>query len=93
VTAKKSHHSLIRALFSQQSTYFSFPTRIIEMDTNLRPAFMDNLPKVTIADGLITANGLFRHGYLLAPAVVENILAQVLQNSEPVFDDLLQRHR
>lgn len=65
--------------------------RIIEMDTNLRPAFMDNLPKVTIADGLISANGLFRHGYLLAPAVVENILAQVLQNNEPVFNELLNR--
>ncbi len=66
--------------------------RIIEMDTNLRPAFMDNLPRVTVNDGLITANGLFRHGYLLAPAVVENILAQVLQHNEPVFTDLLNRH-
>ncbi|MFC3116701.1 FAD-dependent oxidoreductase [Cellvibrio fontiphilus] len=66
--------------------------RIIEMDSNLRPAFMDNLPKVTVANGLITANGLFRHGYLLAPAVVENILAHVLQRGEPVFSDILNRH-
>lgn len=66
--------------------------RIIEMDTNLRPAFMDNLPKVTVTEGLIIANGLFRHGYLLAPAVVENILAQVLHNNEPIFNDLLNRH-
>ncbi len=65
--------------------------RIIEMDTNLRPAFMDNLPKVSITKGLITANGLFRHGYLLAPAVVENILAQVLQHQEPLFPELLNR--
>lgn len=65
--------------------------RIIEMDTNLRPAFMDNLPHVSLSQGLITANGLFRHGYLLAPAVVENILAQVLQDRLPVFSDLLNR--
>lgn len=65
--------------------------RIIEMDTNLRPAFMDNLPHVGLSQGLITANGLFRHGYLLAPAVVENILAQVLQDRPPVFSDLLNR--
>ncbi len=66
--------------------------RIIEMDTNLRPAFMDNLPRVNIQAGLITANGLFRHGYLLAPAIVENILAHILQTGENIFNDLLRHH-
>lgn len=65
--------------------------RIIEMDSNLRPAYMDNLPQVIIEDGLITANGLFRHGYLLAPAVVENILAHIFQREEPVFNNILNR--
>jgi glycine oxidase len=63
--------------------------RIIEMDTNLRPAYMDNLPRVDVQDGLITANGLFRHGYLLAPAVVENVLAHIFQKEEKVFNKLL----
>ena len=63
--------------------------RIIEMDTNLRPAYMDNLPRVDIQDGLITANGLFRHGYLLAPALIENILAHIFQKDEKVFGELL----
>jgi glycine oxidase len=63
--------------------------RIIEMDTNLRPAYMDNLPRVDIQDGLITTNGLFRHGYLLAPAVVENVLGHIFQKEEKVFNDLL----
>ena len=63
--------------------------RIIEMDTNLRPAFMDNLPRVDIQAGLITANGLFRHGFLLAPAIVENILAHIFQTGENIFNDLL----
>lgn len=66
--------------------------RIIEMDTNLRPAFMDNLPKVDVQDGLITANGLFRHGYLLAPAVVENVLAHIFNKPEPLFSALLNQH-
>ncbi|RYY76103.1 MAG: glycine oxidase ThiO [Gammaproteobacteria bacterium] len=65
--------------------------RIIEMDTNLRPAYMDNLPHVDIQDGLITANGLFRHGYLLAPAIVENILAHIFEKEEKVFSELLNR--
>lgn len=49
-------------------------SRILETDSNLRPAFIDNLPKVTTDDGLICANGLYRHGFLLAPAIVELIL-------------------
>lgn len=56
--------------------------RIIEMDSNLRPAFADNLPKIHQEAGLIRANGLFRHGYLLAPAVVESIMARI-QLQEP----------
>lgn len=64
--------------------------RIIEMDTNLRPAFMDNLPKIFCKPGLIIANGLFRHGYLLAPAVVEQVLAQIAQTQHILFPDLLQ---
>ena len=63
--------------------------RIVEMDVNLRPAYMDNLPKVIIQDGLITANGLFRHGYLLAPAVVENVLAHIFQKDVKIFNELL----
>jgi glycine oxidase len=62
--------------------------RIIEMETNLRPAYSDNLPKVNIQAGLITANGLFRHGYLLAPAMVNNILAHIFNQPEPVFSQL-----
>lgn len=64
--------------------------RIIEMDTNLRPAFMDNLPKIFCNPGLIVANGLFRHGYLLAPAVVEQVLTHVKQDQTILFPDLLQ---
>lgn len=65
--------------------------RIVEMDTNLRPAYMDNLPCVSIQPGLISANGLFRHGYLLAPAVVDNILMYICNNAEPVFSKELNR--
>ena len=57
--------------------------RILEMDVNLRPAFMDNMPKVSVAPGLISANGLFRHGFLLAPAVVSNVMAHVTHAATP----------
>jgi len=63
--------------------------RILEMDVNLRPAYMDNMPHIQRQDGLISANGLFRHGYLLAPAVVENILAHIFARAEKPFEDQL----
>jgi glycine oxidase len=65
--------------------------RILEMDVNLRPAYMDNLPHITHEEGLISANGLFRHGYLLAPAVVQNILASLFKTEEILFDRQLNK--
>lgn len=65
--------------------------RILEMTTNLRPAFMDNLPGVYEEPGLISANGLFRHGYLLAPAVVTQVLSRLLPNIDSAFHSLLMR--
>lgn len=49
--------------------------RIERLDRNLRPAFPDHQPRVEASDGLVRINGLFRHGWLLAPALVEDALA------------------
>jgi glycine oxidase len=64
--------------------------RILEQGVNLRPAFMDNMPHVRLQDGLISANGLFRHGYLLAPAVVCHILAHLDNAGATAFADFLK---
>ncbi|PHR83299.1 MAG: FAD-dependent oxidoreductase [Colwellia sp.] len=42
-----------------------------------RPAFSDNQPKITVQDSLIQVNGLFRHGFLIAPVVLKQVLALV----------------
>src|SRR5690606_20300415 len=60
--------------------------RIIETGVNLRPAFMDNMPHVHAQSGLISANGLFRHGFLLAPAVVTQVLAHIFDTRPLPFD-------
>jgi glycine oxidase len=51
--------------------------RIVEFGSGLRPAFPDNLPRIAIADDTIAVNGLYRHGFLLAPALAELTLAYV----------------
>ena len=50
--------------------------RIVKMDVNLRPALPDNNPLMVWQGRKLTINGLFRHGWLLAPALVEQALVQ-----------------
>ena len=48
--------------------------RIQRLDVNLRPALPDNEPRTDISAGRVRINGLFRHGWLIAPALVEDAL-------------------
>jgi glycine oxidase len=56
--------------------------RLVETGTGVRPAFADNLPRVTRREDTITVNGLYRHGFLLSPALAEQVAALA-------FDDRL----
>ncbi|OIN92430.1 MAG: thiamine biosynthesis protein thio [Comamonadaceae bacterium CG1_02_60_18] len=60
-------HSIIPALAE---------ARIVRLDRNLRPALPDNRPEIHIEDGLVRINGLYRHGWLLAPSLVDDALAR-----------------
>jgi glycine oxidase len=51
--------------------------RIVHSETNLRPALPDNLPLLQSQPGLTRINGLFRHGWLIAPALVEQALQEL----------------
>ena len=48
--------------------------RILRLDVNLRPALPDNNPRIDHEGALLRINGLFRHGWLLAPALAEQAL-------------------
>ncbi|CAN5385349.1 glycine oxidase ThiO [soil metagenome] len=48
--------------------------RLVHTETNLRPALPDNLPHIEAQPGLTRINGLFRHGWLIAPALIEEAL-------------------
>ncbi|PXW98077.1 glycine oxidase [Sphaerotilus hippei] len=50
--------------------------RIVHLESNLRPALPDNEPHTELQPGLLRINGLFRHGWLLAPALLQDGLAQ-----------------
>ncbi|KMW59462.1 Glycine oxidase ThiO [Candidatus Rhodobacter oscarellae] len=60
---------------------------ILEIGVDLRPAFPDNLPRVRRRGGTIYANGLYRHGYLLAPAVAQAVADLALENKRTELVD------
>lgn len=49
--------------------------RIVKLDSNLRPALAHNHPCLQQQAGVWQLNGLYRHGYLLAPALITQVLA------------------
>jgi glycine oxidase len=51
--------------------------RIVEFGAGLRPAFPDNLPRIAVDEDRIAVNGLYRHGFLIAPALAELTLNYV----------------
>lgn len=55
---------------------------IVEIGTGVRPAFPDNLPRLTRRNGTLYVNGLFRHGFLAAPALARRAAQFVLEGRE-----------
>ena len=56
---------------------------LVEIGVDARPAFPDNLPRIGRRGGRIYANGLFRHGFLLAPAMAEMVADLILEDKTP----------
>lgn len=52
---------------------------IVELGADLRPAFPDNLPQVRREGRILHANGLFRHGFLLAPALAREVAGSLIE--------------
>jgi glycine oxidase len=69
-----SAHSVLPALAE---------ARILEFNTQVRPALPDNLPAIRFdrERRVLRINGLYRHGFLLTPTVVEDVL--VLLSLQP----------
>lgn len=46
---------------------------LVETGAGLRPAFPDNLPRIETRGEVIHVNGMYRHGFLLAPALATEL--------------------
>ena len=77
----RSAMELLSAAYSLHPSFGE--AKIIDMSSAIRPAYLDNLPRIKIngEDKYIRCNGLFRHGYLLSP-VIGNCVAHYLETGE-----------
>jgi glycine oxidase len=67
-----SVRSALELLGAAYSVHPAFAeARIVEFGSALRPAYPDNLPRIAVNNERIAVNGLYRHGFLLAPALAE----------------------
>ena len=84
-SAEKGAVSVRSAIELLSAAYALHPAfgeaEILEMSADVRPAFPDNEPRVEERNGRIFVNGLFRHGFLLAPAVAARAAALAFERS------------
>ncbi|MGQ3211381.1 MAG: glycine oxidase ThiO [Shinella sp.] len=52
--------------------------RLVETGAGVRPAYPDNLPRVTEDGDTLHVNGFYRHGFLLAPAMAGEVARRLL---------------
>lgn len=68
----RSSLELLSAMFSMHSGFAE--AEVLSCASAVRSAFEDNLPCWQVRSGLARLNGLYRHGYLLAPRMVESVM-------------------
>ncbi len=56
---------------------------VIEIGVDSRPAFGDNIPRIRRDGNLIHINGMYRHGYLMAPSMAEMVAGMIFENITP----------
>ncbi len=67
----RSALELLSALYIVHSGFAE--ARILSMEANCRPAYPDNMPRVRVCGRTVSVNGLYRHGYLFAPALLADV--------------------
>jgi len=60
---------------------------LVEHGADARPAFPDNLPRLRRQGDAILVNGLFRHGFLLAPALAAQAVQAAFDDARPELMD------
>jgi glycine oxidase len=54
---------------------------VLETNVGIRAAYDDHRPKIKQKNNIVTVNGLYRHGWLVGPALVQRITNQLKEHS------------
>lgn len=80
--------SLLEMLSAAYALHPAFAeAEIIEIGVDARPAFPDNLPRIRRDGDVIRVNGLYRHGFLLSPALARMTADLLLEGIKPEVMD------
>ncbi|MEP3329595.1 FAD-dependent oxidoreductase [Sedimentitalea sp.] len=94
IEGKAGEHVTARAMLELLSAAYALnpafgEAEVLEIGVDSRPAFPDNMPRIRRDGNLIRANGLFRHGFLLAPAIARMVAELIFDNKTPeVMDEV-----
>ncbi|APG46306.1 FAD-dependent oxidoreductase [Phaeobacter porticola] len=75
----RSLSDLLSAAFTLHPAFAE--ASVVETGAGLRPALPDNLPRLIEQDGTLYLNGLYRHGFLLAPALAAQAAHHLLSET------------
>lgn len=95
---RRSVRSVLELLSAAYALHPAFgEAELVEIGADARPAFPDNLPSITRRGDTIHVNGLFRHGFLLAPALARMAAEAACDHMQPELwhehHDQLYSHR
>jgi glycine oxidase len=92
-----SARSMLELLSAAYALHPAFgEAQILEIATGVRAAFADNLPRISRVGEVLYVNGLYRHGFLLAPALarrVADVLLHAQHFPEVMHEDSRERRR
>ena len=90
-----SARSILELLSAAYALHPAFgEAQIVEIGVGVRPAFPDNLPRLRREGDTLYVNGLYRHGFLLAPAMARRAAGTLLEGRrfpEVTHEDSRQR--
>lgn len=73
----RSAMELMSALYSLSPSFGE--AEILGIHAGVRPTYPDNLPRIRQEGNVIRCNGLFRHGYLLAPVMAQCVADELAE--------------
>jgi len=86
-SAERKHASVRSVLELLSAAYALHPAfgeaEILEIGVEARPAFPDNLPRLRRRGKTLSVNGMYRHGFLAAPAMARRCVAFALHGIIP----------